>query len=471
MKSTKIKEQIKRDLKKIFTKRPLLHRCVQAIIAAGAKPVLVGGAVRDIIRGQDIKDIDIEVYNLPIEKLESILSDFGYVRTVGKSFGVLRLDSLDADWSIPRADSPGRKPEVKLDPSMRFEDASKRRDLTINAMGIDLATQELLDPFNGLADMEKGVLRAPDIRFFVQDPLRLFRVMQFMSRFDMQPDTELEEVCKTMDISGVSRERIEQEFEKLLLKSKKPSVGMRWLQSIGRLKDVLPELAITVTTPQRDDYHPEGDVFEHSMQSLDAAAAMEYASDQEKLIHLWAALLHDIGKIETTQKIEGIWKSLGHAEAGGPLARKTLRRITNQKDLLDAVGKLIYYHMDPLNLIRSETKVPAYKRLARKLAPDVTIAMLAKLWRADRLGRNGKGSAPLKGEDKEIDTFVARAQKAGVLDGIEEPILEGKDLLDMLQPGPVMGQVLKKAYEIQIDKGIADKEELKKRALQGIVTK
>jgi tRNA nucleotidyltransferase (CCA-adding enzyme) len=469
MEFTKIKDKIKRALKKINSKEPLLRSCVSAIGTSGGRVLLVGGAVRDLLLDKPLKDIDMQVHGITLDQLENILSQYGYVRIVGKSFGVLRLDGMNVDWSLPRQDSAGRKPAVKLNPFLSIKDAFVRRDLTINALGIDLVTGDLLDPFGGLKDLKQSVLRTPDPALFVQDPLRLFRVMQFISRFEMEPDDELSNVCAAMDISDVSAERIEQEFAKLLLLSQKPSLGLRWLHSIGRLKDVLPALARSSNIMQRTDYHPEGDVFEHAMQSVDAAARQEYADDEHKLILLWAAILHDIGKLETTRLVDGVLKSPGHAEAGAPIARKELRQLTRKKSLLDAVETLVYHHMHPLNLLRSNASDAAYKRLAHKLWPHATIAMLAQLFRADRQGRNKTKGFPLNTPEPEVDQFIARAKKLGVLHGPEQPIVKGADLKGLVQEGPLMGTVVKKAYTIQIEKGITDKQELVKRALQGIV--
>ncbi len=249
------------------------------------------------------------MYGLTTDQLEKILRSFGPVSLVGKSFGVLRLHGLDIDWSLPRADSAGRKPTVVIDPTMSFEQAFRRRDLTINAVGIDLHTYELIDPFNGQQDLTNKLLRPTDVQLFTEDPLRFFRVMQFIGRFEMEPTESLNVLCTKMDISHVSIERIETEFEKLLLKSVHPSRGIRWIATIGRLQDVLPELAATVGVAQNPQWHPEGDVFEHTMQALDAAAALPYTDKRTRLIILYAALCHDLGKAVTTEDVAGVWKS------------------------------------------------------------------------------------------------------------------------------------------------------------------
>ena len=362
----------------------------------------------------EIKDLDIEVHGLTMEQLQTILEQYGPVKMVGKSFGVLRLlsnnyptsaDSSDAalaspamnqqiDWSLPRSDSSGRHPEVKIDPNMNIEDAFKRRDLTINAMGIDLNTFELVDPWGGCADLQKGILRAPDAALFKEDPLRLFRVMQFIGRFGFTPDKELNELCAHMDISTISVERIESEFDKLLLKSAQPSLGLRWLKQIGRLKEIFPELADTIGVQQEPDWHPEGDVFEHSMQALDAGAQLSYESPEQKLIALYALMCHDLGKITTTRLIDGRLRSLGHEEAGVPLAKSLLKRITRRVDLRHAVEKLVRHHMAPGLFPKNNAKLPAYKRLATKLAPDVTMELLAKISLADKRGEILKALSP-----------------------------------------------------------------------------
>lgn len=434
---------------------------VQTIHACGGRALLVGGAVRDLLLCLPVKDLDIEVHGITFNKLEEILAQYGSVNYVGKSFGVLRLHNLDIDWSLPRTDSVGRKPEVAINPFMSIKDAFARRDLTINAMGIDLISGELIDPFNGLHDLKNHLLRAPDKAKFVEDPLRFFRVMQFVGRFAMQPDAQLHEICATMPINTVSRERIEIEFNKLFLKSKQPSLGLRWLQKINRLVEVLPEVAATKNLQQDAQWHPEGDVFEHTMQAVDAAALLDYKNEEEKLIIMYAALCHDIGKVTKTQHVNGRIKNIGHAQESALLCKKLLKRITNNNALMDAVTKLVQYHMEPFQFVHNKASAAAYKRLAYKLSPEVNMAMLGKLALADKQGRNACSHEPLKEIPEQLQKFLARAAQLEVLYHKEGPILQGKDLLDVVQPGPHMGMLLKKAYQLQIEHDIKDKDELK----------
>ncbi len=475
MKSTKIITKIQRAVRTIMEQYGLVCTIVDDIGNHGGTAYLVGGAVRDLVLDKPLKDLDIEVHGLTLESVKAILEMYGFVDLVGKSFGVLRVRNLDVDWSLPRTDSVGRKPTVSIDPHMGIEAALRRRDVTMNAMALDLHTFQLIDPFNGLADIEERRLRTPDVTFFVEDPLRFYRVMQFIGRFEMMPDDELNGVCAKMSLKGLSRERICDEFEKLLLKSARPSLGLRWLVSIGRIRELLPELGALLTVEQDPGWHPEGDVFEHTMQVVDAAAQLQYSSKREKLVILLAALCHDVGKAIRTKIYDGHIANLGHAQAGIPIAKKLLSRITLKKDLIPAVLKLVDYHMAPFLFIKDNAGPAAYKRLAKKLSPDVTIEMLAKLARADRMGRNPQKGAPLpqNGED-DITLFLERAREVLVATQPEQALLQGRDFLDVVAPGKELGVCVARAYELQIDQGIKDKDQLKKMVLdeyiKGLIT-
>lgn len=460
--STKVPETIQRSLTLIRQQFPLIVKVVEEVTKEGGRAFLVGGAVRDIVVERVFHDIDIEVHGVPLAKLEHILGKFGHVRTVGKAFGVLRIDGQDVDWSIPRSDSKGRFPKVTLDEHMSISDACRRRDLTMNAMLIDLATGELEDPFDGLEDLKAGILRAPDTMVFVEDPLRFYRVMQFIGRFEMMPDAQLSQVCKTMDLSAVSKERIYQEFEKLFLKSKRPSLAFKWLDQIGRLEGLLPELYATKGVPQNPEYHPEGDVFEHSMQALDGAAEALYSSDDERLVMVLAALCHDFGKVETTKLVDGVLRSYGHDIAGVPLADDFLSRISGKTFLKKPIARLIRYHMVPVSMVKNNAGPGAYKKLARNLFP-VSIRKLAQLAIFDKSARNPKKGKPLAGcPETLIEQFFLNAQRFGVLDQPELPLLTGKDFAGEVPEGPGLGALLDRAYELQLEKGITSKEELKK---------
>ncbi len=540
-------------LQSFFSLYDPLRPIITAIKAQGGTVYLVGGSVRDLVLGCPLNDFDIEVHGLPFEALEKLLQSYGPVMLVGKKFGVLRLAHSNVDWSLPRRDSVGRKPEVTIDPFMSLEQAARRRDVTMNAMAIDLHLVEqnydplhsnlrtpllglkqasigangsespdhpegaqrvegsgqtdhyparpavpaealregweeadgrlegssiaqafaIIDPFNGLDAIKHKQLRAIDNSLFLEDPLRFYRVMHFIGRFGMQPDENLNKLCASMALwdattnSPIAAERVYDEVKKLLLLSVRPSLGFRWLLDIGRLGEVFPPLQTLVTTPQRPDYHPEGSVFEHTMQSLDAAARFTLYQDgptmtagQEKLMLLLAALCHDLGKPATT---DAQLRAYGHDRAGVLPAQELLKCMTNDQGLIKAVCIMVRNHLHPFQLVQEKSSPQAYKRLAAKIAPAVTLRQLGMLALADWQGRNGAGPLPLDQYYDVYQAFMEKAENAYVAHGPEAPVLLGKHLLDVVQPGPKLGELLKKAYQIQLEEGVSDWQELKRR--------
>lgn len=458
--------QVKQAAHDLLAYYSLVKKIAAAIAQHNGTSFLVGGAVRDLILNLPVADLDIEVHGLSLNALESILRIYGIVNQVGKSFGVLRLERLDVDWSIPRVDTAGRRPVVKVDPYMTLKKAFERRDLTMNSMGINLTTFELVDPFNGFDDMKAGILRTPNPTFFIEDPLRFYRVMAFIARFNMWPDRLLNRVCSTMDISTVSHERVETEYKKWLVKSDKPSRALVWLDMIGRLEELLPEIAATKAILQEPDWHPEGNVFEHTKQSIDAAALLHYESEEKKIVIMYAILCHDLGKVVTTKLRDGRLTAYDHPNHGIAFTKKLLKRVTHNKKFIIGVCKLVETHLYPVSFIQGHARLNAYKRLALKLAPEVTMAMLAQVSLADKRGRNEKRTKPLTSAQPDVEAFLKNAQAAGVLTMVEKPLLTGKDLMPEIQPGPCMGVLVKQAYALQLQEGINDKETLKKILLK-----
>lgn len=275
----------------------------QAIRNAGGRAMIVGGSVRDAVYSREYpdkkitpKDFDIEVYGLKAEALHDFLSNhFGKeaVMDVGKDFGIVKINipgfSEPLDFSLPRRESKrgqGHKGfETNSDPFMSLEEAAKRRDITINSMAYDPLEETVYDPFGGIKDIQARIIRATDYVRFTDDPLRVLRLPQFRGRFEFEIEEGTKALSKKMldegeldindtgnpEAKGLSRERIAEEFVKLMLKSKRPSLGFRFLQEIGYLEKFLPELDALQGIPQEPDWHPEGDVFEHTMQVIDAA--------------------------------------------------------------------------------------------------------------------------------------------------------------------------------------------------------
>jgi tRNA nucleotidyltransferase (CCA-adding enzyme) len=449
-----------------------LRRRVENISAeirqAGGRALYVGGVVRDQLLDLVPKDVDVEVHGLPLEALQSLLNRHGRVRLVGRRFGVLILDGLGVEWSVPRRDSRGRHPVVDVQPDLGFREASRRRDLTMNAMLRDVLSGELIDPWNGREDIEQRVLRTPDPELFVQDPLRLYRVMQFAARFEMTPEETLQRTCREMDIGGVSRERIEEEFEKMWLRSRRPSLGLRWLESTGRMGEVLPELVALRGAAQDPQWHPEGDVWAHTLQVVDAAAALRVGDSQRDLMLLWAALLHDIGKPETATVKRGRIRTPLHDKLGAEKAGEVLGRMVGRESTRRGAVKLVAHHMKPLQFHQNESPQRAFKRLAVKLYPEADLELLIRLARADYRGTNPESDLPLEGDTEMMVWFERMTCGSRVENAPEAPVLLGRHLLDTVPAGPELGRLLEQAYRIQLDEGLVDAAALKKRVTGGI---
>jgi len=220
-----------------------LKKVLNKIIQNDATPILVGGCVRDYFLNLNVKDYDVEVYGLnTLEELEKILEEFGSVNLVGKSFGIVKLSTPDMeyDFSFPRLENKVGQGhtgfDVIIDGTLDFKNASKRRDFTINSIGYDYKNKVFLDPFNGIEDIKKKLLKHIDDSTFIEDPLRVYRAIQFSARFEFSLDSHTFDLCKkiaqTEEFSEISKERIYEEYKKLFLKSKQPSLGLKLLNKL-----------------------------------------------------------------------------------------------------------------------------------------------------------------------------------------------------------------------------------------------
>lgn len=422
---------------------------VEKVGLMGGTCMLVGGAVIDSIQGGEPKDWDIEVYGLDQTEIEGILKGMrARFDAVGKSFGVLktRLGGVEVDISLPRKDSKvgagHRGFLVETDPFLDPQEAARRRDLTINSMGINLHTMELVDHFGGLQDLEEGILRATDPETFIEDPLRVLRVMQLLARKGKTVDHETIRFCKVIqhEFQSLPKERIFEEFNKLLLKSEKPSMGLRFLYDCFWITH-FPELLDLVGCKQNPEWHPEGDVWQHTLLVIDNAAALrDFLPEELRLTFMYAALLHDIGKPSTTLSD---LTSHGHDEAGAILAETFMRRITDETKLIEDVCALVRLHMRPGQLYRGIAGPSAWKRLSNEFRLDV----LGYLCKADSAGRTGRS---LQDEHHPSELCFLWASAIGTKK--IEPLVKGRDLIEMgLTPGPEFGPILEEAYELQME--------------------
>jgi tRNA nucleotidyltransferase (CCA-adding enzyme) len=436
----------------------------QAIHDKGGRALLVGGCVRDMLMGVDPKDWDLEVYQLEAARLRETLEQFGSVNAVGESFTVYKLGH-DLDVSIPRRErKSGRGHKgfvIEGDPAMSVAEASRRRDFTINAISQDPLTGELIDPFEGRHDLEQRVLRAVSADTFIEDSLRVLRAAQFASRFELDIDAGTVELCRSIDLTDLPAERIWGELEKLLLRSRRPSVGLEWLRKLGVLEQLFPEIQSLIGVPQDPEWHPEGDVFVHTGLVIDRARELiDDLSYARQVTVMLAALAHDFGKPPTTEFLEGRWRSRGHEEAGVEPTESFLTRINihtiDGYNVRGQVVALVREHLKPGEFYKKRDEVGegAFRRIARRCEPD----LLYRVAKADSLGRNAEWVPRDKWYGAEAqEWFRERTRELDVEQRPPDPILMGRHLIELgMQPGPAMGEIARAVYEMQLDGRVRD---------------
>ncbi len=486
---------------------PILLKISYALQAKGASAVVVGGAVRDMLLGIPVKDYDIEVYGLQkVEELEAVLGAFGSVSSVGKSFGVVKLKSVtwEFDFSFPRTERKIGKGhqgfDVSVDSALDFKTAARRRDFTINAIGYEMQKCSLIDPYGGVEDIKKRCLRHIDANTFVEDPLRVYRAVQFAARFGFTVAQETALLCKKMVAEGMldelPKERVYEEWKKLLLKADKPSVGLELMREWGIIERYFPQLHALIGVPQDAKWHPEGDVWVHTMMVVDAMAGElkrkrekgkgKEGDEKQQLKLLFAALCHDFGKPHTTTieyedgKVEK-WQELnksvspethtatptsyllpstlkiraiGHEKAGLEPTRNFLYRLTNEHDFIERILPLVEHHLKPSQFYAQGAKDGAIRRLATK----VNIEVLVSVAKADFLGRTTPEAK--KGDYPAGEWMLERAQKLSVRTEPLKPLIQGRDLIALgLQPSPKFKTILDDVYAMQIEGNIKTKEE------------
>lgn len=431
----------------------------------GSKAIMVGGSVRDHFLNRAIKDYDIEVYGLEeIKELEDILSQYGSVNLVGKSFGILKFqyNGEEYDFSFPRIEQKTglghRGFEVSIDGDMSFKEASRRRDFTINAMGYDIEEQKFLDPYNGQKDIQNRLLQHIDSDTFIQDPLRIYRAIGFSARFNFKLADDTFRLCQSMVKRGVldelPKERIYSEFKKLLLKSPKPSIGFELMRKLDILS-YFPELKAIIDIPQSPKYHPEGDVWTHTMMALDAMVNLLGHDEKENLIYMFAILSHDFGKAtHTTIESDGEIRSIGHEKAGVEPTKSFLYKLTEEHDFINSILPLVEHHLKPSQFYQGGAKDRAFRRLATK----VNIERLVVVAKADFLGRTTKES--LKGIYHAGDWMLESAKKLNVEKRALENLVQGRDLITLgLKPSPQFKEILNDIYTLQLDGKVTNKKE------------
>ncbi|MEJ7648183.1 MAG: hypothetical protein WKF57_03885 [Nakamurella sp.] len=477
-----------------FAPRVGAHRCeapnlivptesAQAVLAAcaraGGRPLIVGGSVRDALLAAESgnpctpKDIDIEVYGADVDALIAELGHVGRVDEVGRSFGVLKVTVFskdgsgaeqveDFDVSLPRADSKTgtghRGFEVRVDHDLDEVEAFGRRDFTVNAIGWDPATHELVDPYGGSRDLADRVLRHTTDAF-AEDPLWVLRGVQFAGRFEMSFAPDTAQLCRELSgsFAELPKERVWGEFAKIALMARRPSMSLDALHEIDWERH-FPELAALRGVPQDPQWHPEGAVHVHLGMSADAAADSATAAGldgaglnaEDRMVVVLGAMVHDFGKATHTDLGDRI-TSHGHAEAGVEPAISFLRSIGAPERLVTKIGPVVREHMAVASAGDGDPSPAAVRRMIRRLSEPNGQGPGLKVWAAvvaaDHAGR-GTGSGP-----SPADAWLRVAEQLG-----EEPekpkpgLLTGRHLIAAgMKPGPQFKEILAAALSAQDD--------------------
>jgi len=431
----------------------------RAVQARNGRALVVGGWVRDRLLSRESKDLDMEVFGVPAGDLPELLEPFGKVEPIGQSFPVYKIGSIDI--GLPRRESKSGRGHkgfvVQGDPSMSIREAARRRDFTINAISWDPLTDTYEDPFEGRRDLDRKVLRVVDETTFADDSLRVLRALQFAARFELTLDENTRKLCRAIRLDDLPPERIWGELEKLLLRAQRPSIGFALALELGVVDQLFPELKALVGCRQEPEWHPEGDVWVHTLMVIDQArrriADLDHA---DQLIVMLGAVTHDFGKPATTAWIDGRIRSLNHEEEGVAPATAFLDRLNihtfDGNDVRTQVLGLVAHHLKPgmLYKVRETLTDGAFRRLAQK----ANLELLARLAKSDCLGRTGDFDCTA------MDWFLERARALGVDRSPPRPLVLGRHLLDLgMKPGPDMGALLKQVYEKQLDGEVRTTEE------------
>jgi poly(A) polymerase/tRNA nucleotidyltransferase (CCA-adding enzyme) len=429
---------------------------VRALQQGGARVYTVGGTVRDLLLGHPRKDIDLLITGMPQAELIRLLRQYGRVQLTGRAFGVIkflprRWDGPPIDVALPRTEvSTGighRDFVVTFDHTLPVEADLGRRDFTINAMAMDLADGHLLDPFAGRVDLQQRLLRQVSQAAFPEDPLRMLRGVQLATRFDLRVEATTHQAMQThaASITTVACERIAEELRKLF-QATAPSRGFVFMQEVGLLPYVLPEIARLVHVPGSTETPAHGNsapnAFLRTLRRLDAIQQQEAITHRGHLDLLLAALFQDSGLSEAAQLPP---EEVAQRSAGLASQRLTVLRMSTIGAQLDRIATLVAHSAFDVSTLETNA---ALRRLAHRLGLDVTF-MVFDLWLADRLGHT---------PSQPIDDLLALRQRLRdeiarhVPLSLKDLALNGHDLQRLGIPAsPRLGQILQRLLQHALD--------------------
>jgi tRNA nucleotidyltransferase (CCA-adding enzyme) len=433
--------------------------------------MLVGGTVRDRLLGIESKDFDVEVYGLEPDRLREVLEQIGRVNAVGEHFAVYKLvfyqpahdrndnsslagaaaqERFEIDVSLPRRESKSGRGHrgfvIEGDPAMTIGEAARRRDFTVNAILYDPLTGETVDPYGGEQDLKRRTLRVVAADTFVEDSLRVLRAVQLAARFSMTIDPRTVELCRTIDLSDLPRERIWGEIEKLLTLTAHPSIGLQAALDLGVLDKLFPEIRALAGYQSED---AGSDSFQHTKLALDEAAKEgRDLSKPQRIAVMLASLCHDLGKPLATKIADGPSRLSSNCQ----VAAEQTRSVLNTLGLYGVGGYDVRAQV--LSLVREQLK-PGEFYQARENSTDGDFRRLAQRVDIELLYRVAKSCAVTHGPATSTiaeDGFIERARALGVEHSPPAPLLQGRHLVEAgYEPGPQMGRLLRDVYELQLD--------------------
>ncbi len=455
---------------------PLADELGGLFAAAGHELSLVGGPVRDAFLRRTSGDLDLTTDAAP-ERILEITRDWAdQVWTIGIEFGTVGLRKGRSIFEITtyRADSydrASRKPVVSYGRSL--EDDLSRRDFTVNAMAARLPGYQLVDPFGGVADLRRGLLRTPGTpeASFNDDPLRIMRAARFTAQlgFTVVPEVReaMTELAGLLAPPKVSAERIEIELTKLLLSPLPggPAAGIALLVDTGVADQVLPE--VSALRLEADEHFRHKDVYQHSLTVLTQAIELEGRYDlQPDIVLRLAALLHDIGKPRTRSKLPDGRVAFHHHEVvGAKMARKRLAALRYRKDIVADVSRLVELHLRFHGYGGGEWTDSAVRRYVTDAGPLLT--RLHALTRADSTTRNKAKALRLARAYDGLEARIGELAEQERLDNLR-PDLDGNEIMAILgiPPGPLVGRAYKHLLELRIEEGPVSRD----RAVQELLT-
>lgn len=431
-------------------------RIACAVKEKGGTTYYVGGYVRDRLLGIANKDIDIEIHGVTPGELMGILDSLGQRLSMGESFGIFGLKGYTLDIAMPRKEKQRgrghRDFDTFVDPFIGTKKAAERRDFTVNALLMDVLTDEVVDHFGGVDDLNHKVLRHVNSETFAEDELRVLRAAQFAARFEFTVAEETMALCRQIPLAHLSKERVEAEMKKALLKANKPSIFFETLRRMNRLGEWFSELEALIGVRQNPKYHAEGDVWNHTMLVLDEAASLRDRAERPFAFML-SALTHDFGKAICTEMRDDKICSYNHEMEGLPLVDAFLHRMMNEKSVIRYVLNMVEYHMKPNAMASQNASVKATNKMFDLAVSPGDLLLLAK---ADHLGR-----VLVQQEEPLQDAFLEERFEI-YRQTMARPYVMGRDLLDAgLQPNADFSEILEYAHKLRlagVDKEIALKQ-------------